>query len=266
MSGVERTREMALPATDRPWPEGRDGSRAAWAAGGRAFPVPWTVFDAVGIVLWTLLAQLVVGVPLAWLGFDTTTPLGIGVALAAVETVTVAGIFAWLVARGALSWRILGPVRPRWRHVGVGAAVGMAGFVIATVVPELVRRAVGLPPPPRQQVLDFVASGESGVWLVVATVIVVAPVVEEVVFRGLLFQVLRRRLGVSVGIVLSSLTFAVVHLELITRPLSLAALLVLGAWLAAAFHRTGSLVVPITAHALFNGVAVAATLSASGAG
>lgn len=258
MSSTEPTREMATVPSDPPWPErppGEDGD------GRSRFPVPWSILDAVVIVLWTLVAQLAVGAPMAGLGFDADTPLDIGIALFAVEAVTVLGILGWLRARGILSWRILGPVRPRWRHVAVGAGVGVAGFLLATVVPELIRRALGIPPPERQQILDFVATGDRGIWLVVVIVVLVAPFLEEVVFRGLLFQVLRRRLGVWPGIVLSSLTFAIVHLELLDRPISLAALLVLGAWLAAALHRTGSLVVPITAHALFNGVAIVATLS-----
>ncbi|MBW3620548.1 MAG: CPBP family intramembrane metalloprotease [Actinobacteria bacterium] len=264
---MDPTREMPLAVVDPPWP--RPSGEPPDARGpveGGPFAVPWTILDAVGIVLWTLIAQLIVGLPLAALGLGVASPFSIGVALVAVETVTIAGIVAWLRVRGILSWRILGPVRPRWSHVAVGAGVGVAGFVLATILPELVRRGIGIPPPPRQQILDHVAGGGTGLWLLIVTVVLVAPVIEEVVFRGLLFQVLRRRLGLWPGVLLSSLTFAVVHLELIDRPLSLAALLVLGAWLAGALHRTGSLVVPITAHALFNGVAIAATLTVPPAG
>ncbi|MBW3658477.1 MAG: CPBP family intramembrane metalloprotease [Actinobacteria bacterium] len=266
MTPVGPTSEMPLARVDPPWPgQPADGPGDGPHRTG-AFPVPWTVLDAVGIVLWTLVAQLLVGVPMAALGFDASTPLEIGIALLAVESVTIVGILGWLRARGILSWRILGPVRPRWRHVGIGAGVGIAGFVLATVLPELIRRGLDIPPPPRQQILDFVATGDPGIWLVVLIVVLVAPFLEEVVFRGLLFQVLRRRLGLWPGIILSSVTFSIVHLELIDRPIQLAALLVLGAWLAGALDRTGSLVVPITAHALFNGVAIAATLGAPVAG
>lgn len=265
MTPTDPTREMPLAVVDPPWPAtddpGEDGRHRP-----RPFPVPWTILDAVGIVLWTLVAQLLVGIPLATLGFGADGAVEIGIALVAVEAVTIAGIVAWLRSRGVLSWRILGPVRPHARHLAVGAGVGIAGFLLATVVPELIRQWVGFPAPPRQQILDHVASGDAGIWILVVTVVLIAPVLEEVVFRGLLFQVLRRRLGLWPGILLSSLTFAIVHLELVDRPLSLAALFVLGAWLAGALHRTGSLVVPITAHAIFNGVAIAATLSAPAAG
>lgn len=267
MNPTDPTRELPLAVVDPAWPEERPGDGATPPPDPtQPFPVPWTVLDAVGIVLWTILAQLLVGIPLGALGFGVGTPFDIAIVLVAVESVTILGIVIWLRGRGILSWRILGPLRPRWRHVAVGAAVGVVGFVLATVLPELVRRWVGLPPPPRQEILEQVASRGDGIWLLVVTVVLIAPLLEEIVFRGLLFQVLRRRLGLWPGVLLSSLTFAIVHLELVDRPISLAALLVLGAWLAGALHRTGSLVVPITAHALFNGVAIAATLSRSAPG
>lgn len=266
MTGDESTRELPLALDDPAWATPVPDASGSDTVPDAAFPVPWTILDAVVIVLWTLVAQVVVGAPLALLGYGASSAIEIGVALVAIETVTIVGILGWLRARGILSWRILGPVRPRWRHVAIGAGVGVAGFILATVVPELLRQWVGIPAPPRQQILDEVAAGGSGIWVLVVTVVVVAPVIEEVVFRGLLFQVLRRRTGLWPGILLSSLTFAIVHLELIGRPLSLGALFVLGAWLAWALHRTGSLVVPVTAHALFNGVAIAVTLGFPTAG
>lgn len=267
MTSDEPTRELPLALDDPAWATPAPGGPGSDAGSEAAFPVPWTILDAVVIVLWTLVAQVIVGAPLAVLGNGaSSSAIEIGAALVAVEAVTVVGVLAWLRARGILSWRILGPVRPRWRHVALGAGVGVAGFILATVVPELIRQWVGIPPPPRQQILDEVATGGSGIWVLVVTVVVLAPVVEEVVFRGLLFQVLRRRTGLWPGVLVSSLTFAIVHLELIDRPLSLGALFVLGAWLAWALHRTGSLVVPVTAHALFNGVAIAVTLGIPTAG
>lgn len=229
-----------------------------------AFPVPWGVMDAVGLVLWTIVAQLIVALPLLLLpdvsgvGFTAT-------ALFLVEIVTMAGVWGWLRGRGAFSWRLLGPVRPAVRHLGVGVGVGIAGFVIAVILPEILRRAFDLAPPESQEVLDVIDTG-SGAALVglVVVVVVLAPIVEELVYRSVLFQALRHRLGLWPGIGLSSLTFAFVHLELIDQPVSLAALLVLAVWLAASFHRTGSLVVPIVAHATFNAINVAALLTLTG--
>lgn len=257
MSGPEPD---APDAHDPPWPPRPAQWRHDEPDPPGAFPVPWGVLDAVGLVLWTIVAQVLVALPLGLLGYGGDV-LHAGVALVIVEAVTVAGALLWLRARGALSWRILGPLRPRWSHVLLGVGVGVVGFVIATVVPEIFRRAVDAPPPPRQQVLEAVSASGSRAWLLIVVAALLAPVVEEFVYRGVLFQALRHRLGLWPGIGLSSLTFAFVHLELVGQPIALAALLVLAAWFAAAFHRTGTLVVPVVGHMFFNGVAVALTLS-----
>lgn len=226
-----------------------------------SFPVPWGVYDAVAMVLWTILAQLVVALPMRALGYAPTDPLAIGLALVAIQFVTLGGVVAWLAARRALSWRVFGPLRPRLRHVLIGVGVGLGGFLIATILPELIRRSLDIPPPDRQEILEAVATTGTRAWLLILVAVLLAPLVEEIVYRGMLFQSLRHRLGLWPAVGLSSLTFAFVHLELLAQPLAIAALLVLGVWLAAAFHRTGSLLVPIVAHALFNGVAVALTLT-----
>jgi membrane protease YdiL (CAAX protease family) len=64
-----------------------------------------------------------------------------------------------------------------------------------------------------QQVVDDLKTA-GGASLVVLVVIagVLAPVVEELLFRGLLLRSLRRRFSVEVAIVLSALIFALTHL------------------------------------------------------
>ena len=82
--------------------------------------------------------------------------------------------------------------------------------------------------------------------------IVAAPVFEEVVFRGILFPWMVRRVGLWPGIALVSLFFAAMHLHL---P-SLLPLFLLSAIFCAAYARTQSLWVPIGMHTLFNAVSV----------
>jgi membrane protease YdiL (CAAX protease family) len=223
--------------------------------------VPWTVLDAAGLVLWTIVAQMLVALPVALLLQGSATAGVSAAILLVVEVATFAGVVAWLRHRHTWSWRLLGPLRPAARHLAVGLGVGVAGFLIAVIVPEILRQSFDLPTPEPQQILDVIsADGAGTVWLI-AVVVLLAPIVEELVFRGVLFQSLRHRLGLWPGIGISSLTFAFVHLELIDKPLSLAALLVFAVWLAAAFHRTGTLVVPVVAHATFNAINIAAVLT-----
>jgi membrane protease YdiL (CAAX protease family) len=84
--------------------------------------------------------------------------------------------------------------------------------------------------------------------LAVASLVIVAPVVEEIVFRGLLFGALAGRLGVIGGALVTSLIFGLVHGDPVLFP-SLAAL---GFISALAYAATGNLWVSIVLHALNN--------------
>ena len=83
---------------------------------------------------------------------------------------------------------------------------------------------------------------------VVFSAVVVAPLVEEPLFRGLLFGWLRTRCGVWGGAILSSVIFAGVHFTLF----GFVPLVVLGVILAYVYQRTGSLYPAMVFHAVFN--------------
>ena len=100
---------------------------------------------------------------------------------------------------------------------------------------------------------------------IVLVVIIVGPAVEELVFRGALFNGLYRltrmskspgatakRASFALSALASSALFALLHLE----PVVLPALLILAVILCALFERTGSLLPPFVAHATFNSFAV----------
>lgn len=79
----------------------------------------------------------------------------------------------------------------------------------------------------------------------------IAPLCEELCFRGWIYSAFKKRLGVPAGIVASALLFAVLHLS----PLHILPLFALGVAFAVAYERTGSLWVAILMHAVNNSVA-----------
>lgn len=83
-----------------------------------------------------------------------------------------------------------------------------------------------------------------------------APVAEELVFRGLLYGWLAGRWSNLVAFVLSSLAFAAAH----TEPLHILLVLPLGFWFGWLRWRTGSLVPTIVAHIINNTIAVSAAV------
>jgi membrane protease YdiL (CAAX protease family) len=91
---------------------------------------------------------------------------------------------------------------------------------------------------------------------VMVMALAVAPVAEEIIFRGFLYPTAKRYLGSFAAVALTSVLFAVLH----GHPPSIPALVTLAVCLTLAYEKTGSLIVPMAMHALFNTVSVTAIL------
>lgn len=87
-----------------------------------------------------------------------------------------------------------------------------------------------------------------GFWPTFALTVAVAPIVEELIFRGVLFPALQRRYGAFVGVTVSSLLFTLVHID----PLQMISVLPLGVYLAIMYQRTGSIYPGMILHATWN--------------
>lgn len=90
--------------------------------------------------------------------------------------------------------------------------------------------------------------------LIIIFAVAIAPIVEEFVFRFFIYGVLKRYVGCLLGVVLSSLLFAAAHAHL---P-SLVPLFVLGSCFAIAYEWSGSILVSMTMHSLFNSLTLIA--------
>jgi membrane protease YdiL (CAAX protease family) len=120
---------------------------------------------------------------------------------------------------------------------GFGVVVSFAFVVLfAAGINTLTLIQVRLPPRPGEIALYFLIGG------------MVGPVAEEVFFRGILYGFLRRW-GVVVALVLSTLIFVLIHPTNHGLPITQA---VGGIVFAVAYEVEGSLMVPITIHALGN--------------
>ena len=132
-----------------------------------------------------------------------------------------------------------------WKYVVFGALGTMALSVAVS--------QVGLQPEGMKQVLDIVRDLHQ-LALSLLLLAVLAPLVEELVFRGLLYGWLAGRWGKNVGWIVSSLAFAAAHTEpahiILVFPLGL-----LFGWLR---QRTNSLLPSLVAHIANNGLALVA--------
>ena len=89
-----------------------------------------------------------------------------------------------------------------------------------------------------------------GGWTVVLVLVVAlgAPIIEELVYRGLILQALQSRLNDWLALVLGAAWFALIHLQPVELPGLFAFALVLGI----GFQRTGRLGMSVFAHIAFN--------------
>ena len=90
--------------------------------------------------------------------------------------------------------------------------------------------------------------------LIIVLAVTLAPLAEEFIFRFFMYGVMKRYFGRAVGVLTSALLFAAVHAHL---P-SFAPLFVLGSCFAIAYEWSGSILVPMMMHALFNAITLTA--------
>jgi membrane protease YdiL (CAAX protease family) len=130
-------------------------------------------------------------------------------------------------------------------------------LAVLVVLQERLCQAVGLKIKPQEIANLFITTDSlTVVSLLTIFAVVVAPVFEEVLFRGLAYPVLKQRFGTVRALVAVSAAFALIHFHL---P-STVPLFVLAVALALAYELTGSLLASITMHALFNATSVAMLL------
>ena len=91
-----------------------------------------------------------------------------------------------------------------------------------------------------------------GIALKFIAVALLAPTIEELLFRGYLQTSLTNRMNHHIAIWLAALVFALVHMQ----PLATPALMILGAAFGYLYHRTGSLLTCILLHVVNNSAAL----------
>jgi len=182
------------------------------------------------------------------------------------QTISTHGvILAYVIAALALR-------RNRWRDAFGGGSErfiadirrGIFAMLAATVIvgPVLLfnrwlMETLGVRDVTQKILEDFAGTGSFSARLYFAMLaVLIAPAAEEMLFRGIMFPVLLRRLPVFASTAIVSALFAGIHFHL---PLFLP-LFAFSICLCTAYLATGSIIVPITMHALFNATTTAIIL------
>lgn len=212
----------------------------------------WSALDAMLVVLLAFLLTFVATTVLMVLVRPTSTAF---ILSGLVFELSLGGFtLLWVALRRRASVRALGLVSERPEVDFVVGIAGGAGLFLLTVlvVAPAVYSIVSLftgnqVDVPRQEVLPASPS-QAQIVIAAFVVVVLAPLGEELFFRGLLFGALRRRFRFWAAATISGASFALFHVIPLLMPL----MFFVGLGLAYLYERRGSLLAPIAAHAAFN--------------
>ena len=139
------------------------------------------------------------------------------------------------------------------RAASTGTVFLLAAYPLISLAETIAQRFLG-GDSSRQNIIELF-SGSRAIdqrIMIIVFAVAIAPVVEEFLFRFFLYGVLKRYFGRAFGIISNSLLFGAVHGHL---P-SFAPLFVLGICFTIAYEWSGSILVSMTMHALFNSLSL----------
>jgi membrane protease YdiL (CAAX protease family) len=207
-----------------------------------SYSVPWKLIDNwIGVALLALI-DVVIFVVMSQ--ESRRAELAQSAAIALLELaylLPVILIFAWR----RVHWKHLRFSNFQWNTLSLGCGLLVASYVII-ILHNALLFVFGVDTQ-GENIVRMFAELDSPVWFLIVGA-VFAPLVEEIFFRGFLFQGFRARYGWVTALVLSSAIFAVAHLDLVV----LIPTFILGCLLAYVYHRSNSIWPGIILHFLVN--------------
>jgi CAAX protease family protein len=225
-------------------------------------PSPVLAFGAVIAV--TLIGALLVLAPLAAIGVDPLSPLATSLSLLVTMLAYIGVVRLAVVGPGALSWAEMQVRRPdagAVRDLAVGAVFALPVLVVTLVLGAVLARFLEPAPSRLPEVGDPV-----GLALNLVTAAILAPIGEELFFRGFTTTAWARAAGASQAVVRGAVFFGIAHVLTLfdvsfavgaQRALfSFLTLLPVGVALGWLFLARRSLYAAIGLHAAFNAIQV----------
>lgn len=223
-------------------------------------PVRAAVAAMVVLASSLVLARLVLD---ALLVFDW--PIGVYIALVATIGYGPAVVWCWWAAGrwGSGTRRSTLGLSARWSDIGWGALIWIAAVVAQIMVGALL---VVFDVPSGSNIEDVSEIGGDSTYLVVVllSAVVMAPLVEEILFRGLVLRGLMSAMAAPWALVVQAVAFGALHIDPALGISNIGLVIVLsivGMVLGIGAHLLRRITPSIIAHAIFNAVVLAIVLS-----
>jgi uncharacterized protein len=144
-----------------------------------------------------------------------------------------------------INWKAIGFGKFDWGTIAMGCGLLIAAYGVI-LIHNLILYGFGIRTQ-GDEIKQLFGILKSPFWFFLVGAIL-APLVEEIFFRGFLFQGFRARYGWVPGLLLSSAIFGIAHLD----PAALIPTFILGCLLAFLYHRTNSVWPGVIMHMLVN--------------
>jgi membrane protease YdiL (CAAX protease family) len=179
------------------------------------FP-PWSGWDVIAVLCFTLAAVFLFSSVALGVAHVLTSKRHVSVGELATNPIVVIGsqlaaypvviVFMIMLVRSKSGERFWSAIRWNW----LGSAT--FGFYLSGVLfAFVVEFASHWLPIPKSLPMDKLFSDTTGAYLMAAFGVTLAPLLEELFFRGMLYPLLRRAYGIAAGVVLTGGAFASIH-------------------------------------------------------
>ncbi len=209
--------------------------------------VPWTAQDAwLGVAclgIWLCLAYGLVAI-LKLLALDISP----GLMVTGMELVLLLPAWGLTRKKYGVSWSHLGLTKFKPRYLGLGLGLFVPSMWLNALYETFLSRFGHKMQPEVERILTETSS--PGLFILAA--VIIAPLVEEIFFRGFLFAGLKNRFLWTTAMLISSGLFALLHLS----PLAAPPIFLLGLVFAYLYQRSGSIWPAVIIHSLVNSLAV----------
>jgi membrane protease YdiL (CAAX protease family) len=209
------------------------------------------------IVAAPLVIATKLGLPLAQrIGLDKTN---VYLLLIFINLIAAIVLF-WLISRqlkvSKSSWALLGIRKFKFwkslKYIAGWPLIIIGGLSLVAVISNL----LGYQPPAKGVENDPVVLKHQLLAVFIA-VSLIAPLLEEVLYRGILFPSIARKYGTYWGVALSSIFFAVSHIN----PIQMVTTIILAPYLCLMYKRLNSIIPGMVLHSLHNAAVTAITIA-----
>ncbi len=241
--------------SDPPASAPKSGENPVWSG--------WDVLVIAGFTLLMLaLTQLIVAPLMLRYAYPRTGWLDIAqkpisALLAQLITYIVVALYMILLLEGKYHARFWSAIRWNWPRRAAASLVGLGVLMLAF---DFLARFL---PMPKTSPFDQFFAHPRDAYLTALFAVTLGPLMEELFFRGFMYPVLARRLGVVAGILLTALPFGLMHYLQYQSWAAVLIILLVGVVLTSVRAKTKSVAASFLAHVGYNGALMTITVLAT---